>query len=232
MNRWNIAQTYEKSWWENHVDSIDLEYLQDYANILLADLDGILNIGQNTKILEIGSGPAGIITFLKSDYRYAIDPLEPFFASIEKFTKFRNKAVSYSKASAEKLPFGDNMIDLIIIDNVLDHCQDMKSIFSELQRVLHPKGIIYIRLNVYHWWGKMVRLLAEYFQIDEGHPHTFTKNDLEHWFSLYGFITIKKKRKGLLKVWYKQLTSFNYKDFLKAITFSSPDTVKYFLSRQ
>ncbi len=137
VDRWNKVQSSEELWWKKHIESIDLEYLQDYAKDLEYDLRNLFNIGRDTKILEIGSGPAGIVTFLKTDYRCAVDPLEPFFASVEKFSKFRDKAVIYSKAKAEELPFENDIFDLIIIDNVLDHCQDTQRIFSELHRVLH-----------------------------------------------------------------------------------------------
>lgn len=229
--RWGKAQAYEEAWWQDRIDAINLIYLKEYAARLTGNLQGILDIKNDTKLLEIGSGPAGILTFLKSDYRCAIEPLENFFAGIEKFSGFRDKQVKYFEGKAEKLPFKNGEFDLIIIDNVLDHCEDITKVFSEMRRVLAANGIIYLRLNVYHAWGKIVRQLSEFFQIDKGHPHTFTNADLKLIFDQNGFNIIREIRKGVLSIWIKQLTSFRVKDFLKAVSFSTPDTIVHILSK-
>jgi ubiquinone/menaquinone biosynthesis C-methylase UbiE len=227
--RWEKAQAYEEAWWRKRIDSINLEYLRHYADELVANLDRDLT--KETNILEIGSGPAGILTFLKSDHRFAIDPLEGFFAQIEKFSNYRDENVKYFEAKSESLPFKNSKFHLVIIDNVLDHCESIPKVFSELSRVLKAKGIIYLRLNVYHVWGRIIRLLAERFQIDKGHPHTFTRSDLIRHFKQGNFAIIKEKSRGIFATWIAQLTSLKLKDFLKAISFSSPDTIIFVLSR-
>jgi hypothetical protein len=80
--RWEIAQEYEKKWWRSRVDFITLDFYQDYAADLAKDMEGILKIREDSKILEIGSGAAGILTFLNSNFRYAVDPLEDFYSSV------------------------------------------------------------------------------------------------------------------------------------------------------
>jgi len=229
--RWAKAQAYEEAWWQERIDEINLDYLKEYAERVAENLHGILDIKNGTKILEIGSGPAGILTFLKSDHRCAIEPLESFFAGIEKFSSFRDKQVKYFEGKAEKLPFKNGEFDLIIIDNVLDHCEDISKVFSEMRRVLAANGIIYMRLNVYHAWGKTVRQLSEFFQIDKGHPHTFTNAGLKRILGRQGFKIVREIRKGVLAVWMKQLTSFRVKGFLKAVSFSTPDTIVHILAR-
>jgi len=230
--RWQKAQSYEEAWWQDIRDSIELDYLQDYAAELADNLSGILTIRSDTKILEIGSGPAGILTFLKSDHRFAIDPLESFFATVEKFAAYRDPQVNYFDGRSEELPFEDGMFDLIIIDNVLDHCEDIPAVFAEMRRVAKQGAVVYLRLNVYHVWGKIVRRLAELFQIDEGHPHTFSKADLERYFRQYDFEILKKKNRGFLKTWTKHLLSLQLKGLIKAASFSSPDTVTYVVRKR
>jgi len=229
--RWSKAQAYEVAWWQERIDEINLDYLKEYAKRVAENLHGILDIRNDTKILEIGSGSAGILTFLKSDYRCALEPLESFFADIEKFSRFRDKQVKYFEGKAEKLPFKNGEFDLIIIDNVLDHCEDISKVFSEMRRVLAANGIIYMRLNVYHAWGKIVRQLSEFFQFDKGHPHTFTNVDLKRIFDQNDFSIIREIRKGVLSIWIKQLTAFKVKDFLKAVSFSTPDTIVHVISK-
>ncbi|KAA3616528.1 MAG: class I SAM-dependent methyltransferase [Calditrichaeota bacterium] len=230
-DRWHVAQTYEKDWWEDRINGIDLDYLQKYATQLKENVAPVLKITKVTKILEIGSGPAGVLTFLESDQKYAIEPLESFFTAIPKCAEIRDKNVEYTEGMGENLPYDDGKFDLIIIDNVLDHCQDVEKVFAEMNRVLSPAGVVYLRLNLYNFWGLFVRYMAELFQIDEGHPYSFTKKGLEKYYKKHGLKVRTKTSRGVVKTWLKQVISFKAKELVKALTFSTPDTVIYILQK-
>lgn len=228
--RWQSAQTYEKDWWEKQIEDIDLDYLRSYAAHLSHHTAPFLQIGKETKILEIGSGPAGVLTFLNADQKFAIEPLESFFASVPKCAAIRDERVQYVQGMAEELPWQNNMFDLIIIDNVLDHCQNVDAVFAEMQRVLRSGGIVYLRLNLYNIWGLIVRYFAEIFQIDEGHPYSFTPARLERYYHKHGFVIKQKVSRGIMKTWLKQISSFKVKELAKALSFATPDTVTYILA--
>jgi len=98
MSRWKLAQEYEKNWWLNKVDTIYLDFYKNFAVEIIDLLKPHIEIIRETKILEIGSGAAGIITHIPSDYRYAIDPLENFYASIQRYKDYRDKQVFYQTA--------------------------------------------------------------------------------------------------------------------------------------
>jgi ubiquinone/menaquinone biosynthesis C-methylase UbiE len=169
-NRWEQAQEYERNWWENQKKSISIEFYKNFADELKIVLNEILDINKNTSILEIGSGAAGTITFIDSDNKYAIDPLEYFYSTVTEFTKDRDARVNYYTAKGENLPFDTDKFDLIIIDNVLDHCSDPEAVLTEMNRVLKKGGVIYFRQNTYHFWGIFVRTLMEKITFDKGHP--------------------------------------------------------------
>ena len=152
-SRWDIAQNYEKEWWQTRKNQIEFDFYKAYADELKQQIQGILEVTSATSILEIGSGAGGILTYLKSDDRQAIDPLEDFYSSVPGFQTQRDPDVKYQKAKAEKLPFVKNRFDFIICDNVLDHCDDIKDVFTEMQRVLRDQGKVYLRLNIYTFWG-------------------------------------------------------------------------------
>ena len=81
-SRWEQAQGYEKNWWQNRASSIDFEFYKSFADELINFTKNDFTITSETKILEIGSGAGGIVTYLtESENRYAIDPLEDFYSS-------------------------------------------------------------------------------------------------------------------------------------------------------
>ncbi|HPI74922.1 MAG TPA: class I SAM-dependent methyltransferase [bacterium] len=228
--RWRLAQKYEKEWWASRQDHIDFDFYRHYAADLVNQMEPFLAIGPGTSVLEIGSGAGGIITFLNASERQAIDPLEDFYASVPAFQAQRDPRVLYQKAKAERLPFEDNRFDLVICDNVLDHCDDVQAALKEMRRVLTEDGKIYLRVNIYTAWGKIIRLLAETLQIDPGHPHTFTTTSLNKYFNRCGLQVVKSAANGFFTSWIKELRSGAVKEWLKALTFSSPNKTMFLLA--
>jgi ubiquinone/menaquinone biosynthesis C-methylase UbiE len=225
--RWLIAQNYEHNWWINFEASLSpehqIEYYSLWANNLLHDIRDHLQITDTTKILEIGSGAAGIISCLESKVRFGVDPLESLFASIERFKKMRDPNVAYLSAKGEMLPFPDNTFDLVIIDNVLDHCEDPNVTVTEMYRILNLSGIVYLRINTHHVWGYLVRKIMENFVIDQGHPYTFSKSNIIKLFSDNTLKLFHTENEGYFKHWKKDLLSKELRQKLKALLFVNAD---------
>jgi len=230
--RWKIAQQYEKDWWEKRSYFIDFEFYKNFAEDLLEFGKELLVINQGTVVLEIGSGAGGILTYLTdSNYRYAIDPLESFYSSVPRFVSQRDKHVKYLSAKGEDLPFEDKKFDLIIMDNVLDHCDNPEKVMKEVKRVVKDKGIIFFKQNTYHTWGQLVRFLMERFQIDKGHPFTFAKKDLLRIIHHNDLKLMKAKRSGYFFTWKKELMSSGFNNKMKAILFATRDKITYVLQK-
>ena len=229
--RWEEAQQYEKAWWQGVEKKIKPGFYEHYARKLESELQGILAIQCGTRILEVGSGAAGIVTFLESDHKYAVDPLEEYYGSVPAFTTARDPRVRYAAARGEELPFDKDSFDLVITDNVLDHCESPQQVVSEMHRVLAPGGILYLRLNVYHAWGRMVRQLAELAHIDKGHPHTFTSRSLRRLLTTKGLELVSFSESGYWPTWRTELTSGSRKDLLKAMTFATRNKTTYILRK-
>jgi ubiquinone/menaquinone biosynthesis C-methylase UbiE len=230
--RWKKAQSYEKNWWGTRKGELNFEFYNDYAERLLKFTGEHIIINENTFILEIGSGAAGILTHLKaSKNRYAIDPLEDYYSTIEEFKKIRDSSVIYIKGKGENIPFDNSCVDFSIMDNVLDHCEDPLKVIREIKRVLKNDGLIYFKQNTYHVWGRFIRYLMEIFIIDKGHPHTFSKSKLRKILCDNGFKIIKVERQGYLNTWKMELQSKSLKGFIKAFLFVTRDKVIYLLSK-
>lgn len=230
-NRWNIAQNYEKAWWEQRQDLVDFDFYRAYARELIEKTKEVITIQPTTAILEIGSGAGGILTFLDSNDRHAIDPLESFYGSVPTFHQQRDPGVHYKTAQAEDLPYEENRFDLVICDNVLDHCENVQQVFAEIRRVMRPKSVLYLRVNLYTTWGKFVRLIVEKLKIDPGHPYTFTRHSIQDYFDNQNLHVIRHEEFGFFNAWVKEIKSFKPKEMIKALTFSSPNKSLYVLKR-
>ena len=229
-NRWEIAQSYEKNWWQSRVKEVDFNFYKKFAEELLHFISDEIQITSKTKILEIGSGAGGIVTYLsESNNRFAIDPLEDFYSEQDSFFKQRDTDVKYQVMKGENLLFDNSEFDLIIMDNVLDHCEEPKLVMKEAKRVLKENGIIFFKQNTYHYWGKAIRILMEKFTIDKGHPFTFSKTNLKSIIMENKLSIIKKSSSGYLDTWKKEIRANTIKDKIKAILFVNRDKVTYLL---
>ncbi len=221
--RWARAQDYEREWWERRAAGMDLGYYRGYAGSLLNAIAPFMTLDASSRILEIGSGAAGIITFLPGARRVAVDPLEEFYASVDAFATFRDPAVIYHAAMGERLPFDAAEFDFVIMDNVLDHCADPARVLQEVARVLAPDGVVYFRQNVYHQFGRMVRSAMELFTVDKGHLHTFTRRGMVRALQTAGFAPTQVQRAGFAATWWRELTAGTAKELAKAFLFATRD---------
>jgi ubiquinone/menaquinone biosynthesis C-methylase UbiE len=186
VNRWLQAQEYEQMFWANLAGEIDagirkqLTWYQWKASELEKRIEKCGDVRQNKhgRILEVGSGPIGIVNFLEWGDRFAIDPLEDFYSQNSTLTTLRKPEVSYTKGTAEHLPYPDSFFSLVVIDNVIDHTHAPVRALEEIHRVLEHKGLLYLTVNVRTAWGAMIHKWLATFRIDKGHPHTFTNEDI------------------------------------------------------
>ena len=230
--RWHKAQNYERDWWQSRAAAMDLGFYAAFARDLRRQLDGILTLESHTRILEIGSAAAGILTHLgESNERHAVDPLEEFYATVERFRSYRDPAVHYHAGSGEKLAFPAGYFHLVIMDNVLDHCAEPDRVLNEIQRLLKPGGTVYLRQNTYHPWGRLVRWSMERFQIDQGHPHTFSKGNLQRRFEKLGLELRRFEHGGYWATWSAEIRSPRALDRAKALLLATRDRTLYILQK-
>ena len=182
--RWLKAQKYEQAFWQRLGDDIEAgarEHL-DWYGWRARQLERFLSVAGVTrtggKVLEIGSGPVGIVNFLEWGERYGIDPLEHFYRTRPTLVTLRQPDVTYLDGTGERLPFENGSCSLIIVDNVIDHTYAPGTILEETHRVLRSDGHLYLSVNVHTQWGALLHALLAVLQIDRGHPYTFTSRTL------------------------------------------------------
>ena len=217
QTRWQKAQAYEAAWWRRRQG--DFDHYERYAAQLTDIAAPWLTIGATTTILEIGPGPGGILTHLPAGTRVAVEPLNDLFAAMPAVQAFRDPAVVYHPTPAENLPMGPQTVDLVIMDNVLDHCMQPQQVLDEIDRVLRPDGLIFLRQNVYHLWGRAVRSLMERFVVDPGHPHTFGPDHMLQNFSSRQWQILAGEPGSYAATWWDELSDFTPKELTKALLF-------------
>jgi len=186
LRRWLKAQDYERVFWKRVEDRIvsgassQLSWYGWKASEMEKRLVGYFDDERRkgAKVLEVGSGPIGIVSFLKWGERYTIDPLEDFYQSNLVLTQLRNSAVHYGKGQGENLPFENSYFSLVILDNALDHAHKAEDILKEIHRVLSANGLLYLAVNLHTRWGAFPHAIFSKLKIDAGHPYTFTLNSI------------------------------------------------------
>jgi len=220
---WHKAQQYERAWWKTVITKIEngavsqLDWYQWKARELekrIARYVHDITEGQ-ARVLEIGSGPIGIVNFLGWGERYAIDPLDDFYKESPTLTKLRAPGVTYFKGTGETLPFADSFFALVIIDNVIDHTHEPQKILDEIYRVLENSGVLYLAVNIHTRWGAKAHGLLTTLNIDKGHPYTFTAETIRQLLEGSGFKPCGEIIEDYLEAKRHNCTSKSMKDKIK-----------------
>lgn len=208
--RWRFAQEYELPYQVGKITAPEILNIREDANknvpIFSEFIESFIKITENTRILEVGCGPTGIIFFMNKGKRFGIDPLVDHykikFAGLVDFEK-----TQCVKGAGEQLPFRDKSFDVILIHNVLDHTDDPGGVIQETKRILKNGGITYIGINTYSASVYYLHKLYEFIWQMSGwfvrkrmripvfwsHPNIMSEDELFKIIEQYGLKTIFRK---------------------------------------
>jgi len=110
-------------------------------------LERIRPLPQNARVLEVGSGPHGLIFFFGARHGVGVDPLAAHYRPL--FAGWQGRVPTIA-AAGEALPFPPGAFDVVLCDNVIDHAERPAAIVAEMARVLAPGGLLYFTVNVHH----------------------------------------------------------------------------------
>lgn len=110
-------------------------------------LDKFGPIGDDARVVEVGSGAHGLIFCFGARLGIGIDPLAVTYRTL--FPRWQNFAQTIA-AAGEQLPFRDKTFDVVLCDNVVDHAESPARIVAELARILKSGGLVYFTVNVHH----------------------------------------------------------------------------------
>ncbi len=223
--RWKKAQEYEQGYWQQaaeqaahgvmaQVDFYDWRAGELTRRLREAGLDSLTD--GSRRFVELGSGPVGLLPFLKAAEKVAVDPLNKFYAQNEALTRLRTPDVRYVEAGGEAVPLEAGRYDLAIIENCIDHVQDMAGVMNELRRLLGDGGILYITVNSRSRIGYYIHRVLANLALDPGHPHTFTEERFKAMLSRFGFELLRFEAGSWFQAWREDLAAPSRRAKLKA----------------
>lgn len=223
--RWQRAQQYEQGFWATRAVEIAAgrdqhdwyKWRADQIATKLREL-GYATLADGTaRVLEIGSGPTGVVRYFPARERIAVDPLNDFYAADPNLSAFRDPAVQYVTGVGEELARADGSVDLVIMENCIDHTRDVDQVLREIERVLRPGGVLYLTVNCRSAVGFGVHRLISALRIDAGHPHTFTLGKVRRMLNRPKLRTLSVHSDSLFDAWKADLTSPKPRDKVKAL---------------
>jgi len=152
--------------------------------IINALLDKYLLQKQGNKILDVGCGTGGMFkTLARYGEVYGIDKSSQAVG----YAKARSLANLVVLSSADSIPFDDATFDVVTCFDVLYHkwVQDDSLVLKEIQRVLKPGGIMFVREASYNW------LRSQHDELVWTN-HRFTRDELSQKIKKAGFKIIKR----------------------------------------
>ena len=195
LNVWDLAQKGEKDFWV-HVSKIGYAgYSPDeFISVLqrnsmlraLSFLEKPEEYWLDKVVVEVGSGPAGVVEFIRAKEKYAVEPLIDSYR--QHYKHLSASDTKYFKQPVEKgIPLPDSFADLIICYNMLDHVLDPDRIMKECERVAKQGSYMLFQVNIYKdaTFKKGEHKLL--------HPHTFTETSALEILEKYNFKAYKKR---------------------------------------
>ena len=117
-------------------------FMGRYSSVLAPQLADLAEVGGGGRVLDVGCGPgaltAELVRRLGAAAVTAVDPSEAFVAA----ARARQPGVDVRLASAEALPFEDDLFDAALASLVVHFMRDPVAGLREMARVTKPDGVV------------------------------------------------------------------------------------------
>jgi ubiquinone/menaquinone biosynthesis C-methylase UbiE len=157
--------------------------------------------------LDVGCGTGRLLAFLHGAWPglrlVGLDLSPPYLAEARRLIG-RTARVKLMEGAAERLPFDDASLDLVVSSFLLHElpAEVRAQVFSEMARVLRPDGLVVIvdslQKGDYPEWDGLLDLFPHYFH--EPYYADYVAGSVERWAADVSFITISHERAFLSKV--------------------------------
>jgi SAM-dependent methyltransferase len=117
-------------------------FMGRYSSLLAAQLADFAAVSGEQRVLDVGCGPgaltAELVGRVGADRVSAVDPSEPFVLAARE----RHPGVRVQRASAERLPFGDDAFDASLAQLVVHFMAEPAAGLAEMARVTASGGVV------------------------------------------------------------------------------------------
>jgi len=185
-DRWSEAQHYErKTWMENGLNFSDDRNYEHYQRF--DSYKSIVDYQKNKQIktaIELGCGPftniRTIIDLLPDlENIHLLDPLINDYLNHPN-CKYKNKKMNKFDVVTHNCPIEDFKseikYDLVIMNNVLEHCFDIEQIFKNILDMLDTNGV-FIFSDIYFSEDDVEKMVYQIY--DTGHPIKVSKSHMD-----------------------------------------------------
>jgi len=181
LSRWKNAQTEEIAYYTSRKVESSTASWKAY---LTENFSIGFDVFRNKRVLEIGCGAFGIIHYINLPcFRFGIDPLCSIYRRLELNAKYTIQTQQITSVG-EHLPFRNEVFDVILSINVLDHCLNPLNVLKEANRVLTGNGIFLLHVNTFDL-PRTIRIILGLF--DKPHPYHFSHVEIMSMLKEAGF---------------------------------------------
>jgi len=188
---WKKAQRWESGWWGDCLntfgeESKQMAYARRMGLRIFHNGKSPYNIDlQGRSVLDIGGGPVSLL--LKCTNVGSVSSvIDPILDSVPEWVldRYLSAGIEPIARKAEKLV--SRYYDEAWIYNCLQHTEDPMLIIDNAKKVARI-------IRVFEWVET---------EINEGHPHSFTKEVLDNWLDGYGKVGIVNENTAKGKAYY------------------------------
>ena len=120
-----------------------LRTLQNLVPARFSFFDPIVGDWRGEAVLDLGCGGGFMAEALskRGAKVTGIDPSEGAIAAARRHAEANDLEIDYHVASGESLPFANDVFDIVVCVDVLEHVEDLSRLLFEVRRVLRPNGV-------------------------------------------------------------------------------------------
>lgn len=179
---------------DDYDKTFDGKYTLKFKELLLEEII----VGTNNSILDVACGNATFLEMLsqKHDIKgYGIDISEKMIENAKK----RCPDMMFEVSGCEDTPFDNEMFDVVTVCAAYHHFPDTKTFAKEINRILKPKGLLYIAEIYYPFILRAI--LNPFVPLSKaGDVKFYSPKEIQSNFEEYGFERVRFKREGNIQI--------------------------------
>lgn len=173
--KWKLAQRTELKWWMLYLNRKEpsqyLEWKENYWKYLWNLFVDDLTLNENSKILDVGCGPAGMFMITEKYKTVAVDPLlNQYEENLPHFNSALYPHVNFVSVPFEEF-ISDEKFDVVFCLNAINHFNEFENSFAKLCSLVKPNGIIILTIDAHNF--SFFKYLFRIVPGDILHPHQY-----------------------------------------------------------